>query len=68
MTFTTTSYVSFAVPPKSVVVGTPAARREGGRVTVACTAEDSNPRTELEWFKEGRPILRAGKEKNTWRF
>ncbi len=49
------------VPPKSVVVGSPPARKSGSRVTLACTAEDSNPKTDLVWLLEGKPMLQAGK-------
>ncbi len=52
--------LSFAVPPKSVVVGSPPARRVGEGVKVACTAEDSNPKTALVWLKRGKPVLQAG--------
>ena len=52
-----------AVPPKRVVLEDPPARRAGSAVSLACTAEDSNPRTTLLWFRgNGEPILDAGTE------
>ena len=50
-----------AVPPKRVVLEEPLPRRSGSAVSLACTAEDSNPRTTLLWFRgSGEPILDAG--------
>ena len=54
----------FAVPPKRVVLEEPLPRRSGSEVSLACTAEDSNPRTTLLWFRgSGEPILDAGMSK-----
>ena len=49
------------MPPKSVVLGPPPARKSGSRVSLACTAEDSNPKTTLAWLKAGKPMHQAGK-------
>ena len=50
-----------AVPPKRVVLEEPLPRRSGSAVSLACTAEDSNPRTTLLWYRgSGEPILDAG--------
>ena len=53
----------FPVPPKNVLLEKPVPRRAGSPVSVACTAEDSNPRTSLVWFREGsrQPILDTGR-------
>ena len=49
------------MPPKRVVLEEPLPRRSGSAVSLACTAEDSNPRTTLLWYRgSGEPILDAG--------
>jgi hypothetical protein len=51
------------VPPKNVLLKEPPARKAGSKLSLACTAEDSNPKTTLLWFKGDKHIQDAGKEK-----
>ena len=61
MPLTFLPFPAAAVPPKRVVLEEPPPRRAGSAVSLACTAEDSNPRTTLLWFRgSGEPILDAG--------
>ena len=61
MSLTFLPFPAAAVPPKRVVLEEPPPRRSGSAVSLACTAEDSNPRTTLLWFRgSGEPILDAG--------
>jgi hypothetical protein len=55
-------FLFVAVPPKNVLLKDPIPQKAGSPVSIACTAEDSNPRTTLLWFRgdSREPILEAG--------
>ena len=49
------------MPPKSVTLGSPTPVMAGNLIELACTAEDSNPKTEIVWYRDNQPIREAGK-------
>ena len=51
----------FIVPPKSVTLRPPLPVMAGNLIELACTAEDSNPKTEILWYRDNQQIREAGK-------
>ena len=49
------------MPPKSVTLRQPTPVMAGNLIELACTAEDSNPKTEIVWYRDNQPIREAGK-------
>ena len=54
------SPLSVAVPPKNVILQKPPPAKSDSTLTLACTAEDSNPKTQLLWYRGGNLIHNAG--------
>lgn len=52
------------MPPTSVTLRQPKPVKTGTSVSLACTAEDSNPKTNLVWLKSGEPFLDTGESEN----
>ena len=50
----------FSVPPTVVTLDQPKPVLAGTALSLACTAEDSNPKTNLVWFKGDEPLIEAG--------
>ena len=72
--FLAITYISkylFSVPPKSVTLRQPTPVMAGNSIELACTAEDSNPKTEIVWYRDNQPIREAGKsfllQNNSWK-
>ena len=53
--------LSCSVPPKSLTLKRPTPVRTGNLIELACTAEDSNPKTEILWYRDNQQIRDAGK-------
>ena len=49
------------VPPKSVKLKKPTPVMAGNLIELACTAEDSNPKTEILWYRDNQQLREAGK-------
>ena len=67
--FLAITYISkylFSVPPKSVTLRQPTPVMAGNSIELACTAEDSNPKTEIVWYRDNQPIREAGKSSWLW--
>ena len=54
-------FFKFLVPPKSVMLRPPSPVMAGNLVELACTAEDSNPKTEILWYRDNQRIKEGGK-------
>ena len=48
------------MPPKNVILQKPPPAKSDSTLTLACTAEDSNPKTQLLWYRGGNLIHNAG--------
>ncbi len=57
----------FSVPPKSVTLGRPEPARAGELLQLACTAEDSNPKTTLVWYRGDNPIPDGAGDLNSFK-
>ena len=48
------------MPPKAITLRPPTPVMAGNFIELACTAEDSNPKTEILWYRDNQLIRDGG--------